>query len=301
MILRSPRGAMMIEAQLNSPRARVQLVHYQFPSPPESTLRVEGKIRLELSLTARHPSARACFSDHWATNRFERIGDMFVLPPDQTLRAKADDSKSLTAIVCELELEPLLQMFDHRPPSLTEQHLLASLDVRHPKVQGLLLQLAQEAKEPGFASEALTEAIVTQIEVELFRHGTKISAQRARRGLSSTQLRLIEERLVEVGPAPCLAELAALCGISVRQLTRGFRESRGCTLGSYVTHSQLQHAKRLLGTDQSVADIATTLGFSSCSNFCVAFRRELGMTPGHFRRISWGRDPANPRAERFSS
>jgi AraC-like DNA-binding protein len=47
----------------------------------------------------------------------------------------------------------------------------------------------------------------------------------------------------------------------------------------------MQHAKRLLATDQSVASIASVLGFSSCSNFCVAFRRAIGMTPGQFRQI----------------
>lgn len=285
MIQRSARGAMEIEAQLIAPSARVQLVHYHFPAPPESTLRVQGKFRVELCLTARHPSARACFCEHWAANRFERIGDLFVLPPDQTLRAKSDDANSLTSIVCELELEPMLELFDHHPPAVTEQHLLASLDVRHAKVQSLLLQLAEEAKQPGFASQLLTESIATQIEIELFRHGTTISAPHLRGGLTPKQLRLIDERLMQVGAAPSLAELAALCHISVRQLTRSFRESRGLTLGAYVTDSQMQHAKRLLGTDQSVAHIASTLGFSSCSNFCVAFRRALGTTPGQFRQI----------------
>jgi AraC family transcriptional regulator len=171
MIQRSARGAMEIEAQLNAPGARVQLVHYHFPAPPESTLRVEGRIRVELCLTVRHPSARACFSDHWAASRFERIGDLFVLPPDQAMRAKSDDSNSLTSVVCELDLEPMLELLDHRPPALTEQHLLASLDVRHAKIQSLLLQLAEEAKQPGFASEMLTECLATQMEVELLELG----------------------------------------------------------------------------------------------------------------------------------
>jgi len=284
MIQRSARGAMEIEAQLIAPSARIQLVHYHFPAPPESTLRAEGKVRLELCLSARHPSTRACYYEHWAATRFERIGDMFIVPPDQTLRAKSDDCKSLTSVVCELELQPLLELFDHQPPALTEQHLLASLDVRHAKVQGLLLQLAEELRQPGFASEILTESIATQIEIELFRHGTTIG-NRPLGGLTPKQLRRIDERLMEVGSAPSLVELAALCRISVRHLTRGFRTSRGRTLGAYVTHSQMQHAKRLLASDQSVASIASVLGFSSCSNFCVAFRRAIGVTPGQFRQI----------------
>jgi AraC-like DNA-binding protein len=64
----------------------------------------------------------------------------------------------------------------------------------------------------------------------------------------------------------------------------------------------MQHAKRLLGTDRTVADIASTLGFSSCSNFCIAFRRELGITPGQFRQVlcDWKR-PVNQENTLFSA
>jgi len=46
----------------------------------------------------------------------------------------------------------------------------------------------------------------------------------------------------------------------------------------------MQHAKRLLASDQSIVSIATDLGFASSSNFCFAFRRATGRTPGQFRQ-----------------
>lgn len=75
-----PRGAMESTAELTSPSARIQLVHYHFASPPDSMLRVDGKFRIELCLTPRHKSSRACFRDHWKANRFERIGPLFLVP-----------------------------------------------------------------------------------------------------------------------------------------------------------------------------------------------------------------------------
>jgi AraC family transcriptional regulator len=71
--------------------------------------------------------------------------------------------------------------------------------------------------------------------------------------------------------------------MSVRQLTRAFRASRGCSIGRYVAHSQIDHAKRLLATEQTVKAVAHSLGFSSSSRFAFAFRRATGETPRAFR------------------
>ncbi len=83
---------------------------------------------------------------------------------------------------------------------------------------------------------------------------------------------------------PTLAELAALCGLSVRQLTRGFRASRGCSIGEYLESSRVAHARRLLAAGQSVKSIAYALGFASPSGFCFAFRRATAETPREFRQ-----------------
>jgi AraC family transcriptional regulator len=69
----------------------------------------------------------------------------------------------------------------------------------------------------------------------------------------------------------------------VRQLTRGFHGSRGCSVGDYIANLRLDHAKRLLSTDQSIKAIAQALGFSSPSSFCSAFRRATLETPMQFR------------------
>jgi len=128
------------------------------------------------------------------------------------------------------------------------------------------------------------ELMVTQLALEVRRHRTQIAETSASGGLAGWRLRLIEERLQEVGKLPTLNELASLCQISVRQLSRGFRASRGCSIGKHVANIQLDHAKRLLTTGQSVKAIAYSLGFSSPASFCYAFRRSTGGTPSLFRQ-----------------
>ena len=275
---------MEIEAAIRASIAHVQLLHYRFPSPPESTMRMDDRIRVELALTPRHRSARACFRDHWGSQRFERIGEVFVLPPEVTMLARSDEADGLTALVCELDLQPVLELFEQPVPQLTEKHLKASLDVRSANVRQVLLRLADEVRHPGFASRALIDSLATQLQIELFRYGTALTGRRSRGGLAAWQLRRIHDRLMEACAPPTQTELAALCRLSVRQLARAFRVSRGTSLGSYVAMRQMEHARRLLAGDRSVADVAVILGFSSASNFCFAFRREMGITPGEFRR-----------------
>ena len=83
--------------------------------------------------------------------------------------------------------------------------------------------------------------------------------------------------------APTLTELAQICNMSVRQLTRGFRASRGCSIGDYITQSRIYTAKRLLASDESIKAIARSMGFASPSSFSYAFRRGAGVTPRQFR------------------
>jgi AraC family transcriptional regulator len=275
---------MEIEAATRASIAHVKLVHYRFPSPPESTMRMDDRIRVELALTPRHRSARACFLDHWRSQRFEHIGEVFVLPPEVTMLARSDVADGLTALVCELDLPPVLQLFEQALPQLNERHLQASLDVRSASVRQLLLRLADEVRHPGFASHVLIDSLATQLQIELFRYGTALGSRPNRGGLAPWQLRRIDDRLMEVRAAPTQLELATLCRLSVRQLTRAFHACRGTTLGSFVAVRQMEHARHLLADHRSVADVAAMLGFSSASNFCFAFRRTMGMTPGDFRR-----------------
>ena len=167
----------------------------------------------------------------------------------------------------------------------TDRRLEASLDIRRrERSRSLLLRLADEMRHPGFASEVLVELIAAQLAIEL----SSLLRVRRRRsrvgGLAPWRLRLIEERLREVREAPTLVELAALCNLSVRQLTRGFRASRGRSIGDHVAQSRIDHAKRLLATEQSVKAIAYSLGFASPSSFSFAFRRATGETPREFRQ-----------------
>jgi AraC family transcriptional regulator len=280
---RPENGMMTIEAELRVPVATLQLVHYLFTEPVTGDMREDADYRLDLSMTPRPRNARACYTDRWAPHRFERLGSVWLLPPGETLIACSDGGRRQRSLVCHLRAE---QMHEWLQQDLewTDRRLKAILDIPDANIRGLLLRLAEEVRHPGFASEVLVELICAQIGIELGRYCASVHEGPVTGGLAPWRLRMIEERLREVQAAPTLAELADLCKLSVRQLTRGFRASRGCSIGDHVAQSRLEHAKRMLAGDQSVKAIAYSLGFSSPSSFSFAFRRLLGETPRQFRQ-----------------
>jgi AraC family transcriptional regulator len=280
---RPDKGMMTIEAELRVPAATLQLVHYLFVEPIKGDLREDEDYRLDLCLTPRPRNARACYSDRWAPHRFERLGPVWLLPPGETLQACSDGGRRQRSLVCHLRSEQMRSWLQG-DLEWTDRRLTAVLDIPDANIRGLLLRLADEVRHPGFASEVLVELICAQIAIELGRYCASINEGPVTGGLAPWRLRLIEERLREVQTAPTLTELADLCKLSVRQLTRGFRASRGCSIGDHVARSRLEQAKRLLSNDQSVKSIAYSLGFSSPSSFSFAFRKLLGETPRQFRQ-----------------
>ena len=127
------------------------------------------------------------------------------------------------------------------------------------------------------------ELISGQLAIELTRYCTDNNEPTVSGVLAPWRLRAIDERLEDFDVPPTLTELSELCRLSVRQLTRGFRASRGCSIGEYIAQARIEQAKKLLSTERSIKAVAYTLGFASSSSFCFAFRRAIGETPRQFK------------------
>lgn len=272
-----------VEAELRAPVATAQIVHFSSAQPTNNIMRKEDLYRIDLCLTPRPRNTRGSFPDRWNPLRFERLGNVFLVPPGETMFARSDEScQQQSSVLCHVNPDPMRKWLDV-DLEWNDPHLAAGLDIRNANIRNLMLRLGEEARHPGFASEMLVELITAQLSIELSRYYRSLNDTGMSSGLASWRLRLIEERLQEVREAPTLTELAELCRLSVRQLTRGFRVSRGCSIGDHVASSRVEHAKRLLITDQSIKSIAYSLGFSTPSSFCFAFRRATGQTPREFR------------------
>ncbi|EQB00432.1 hypothetical protein L288_18315 [Sphingobium quisquiliarum P25] len=159
--------------------------------------------------------------------------------------------------------------------------------VVNPAVEMLLNRIEDELKADQYGSDVAIEAYADVLCVELTRSlvAERHSGTLFWGGLAGWRLRRIRERIHADAPAPQLVELADLCGVTVRQLSRAFKAETGTSLGKYIDQVVLDRGRELLtSSDDTLAAIAGRLGFSSSSSFAFAFRRSTGMSPSDFRQ-----------------
>ena len=87
----------------------------------------------------------------------------------------------------------------------------------------------------------------------------------------------------QVGESIGVIDVAAAVGLSRRSLERRMRQVLGCTVLEVIHRARLARAKELLQGTQSIAQIASAVGFTP-AGFHEAFVRQVGITPGEWRR-----------------
>jgi AraC family transcriptional regulator len=271
------------EAELPIPHGVARIMRFANDQPTNHVFRRGEHYWLDLCLTPRPEQARGCYSARWGPHRFERLGEIFLVPPGEALHVRTDAGENQASIACEIHADAVDRWLTHKL-EWTDRRLEGGLDIVHPYIRSCLARLAEEARHGGTGSTDLAAMIAGQLAIELARYLEAISEGPITGGLASWRLRLIDERLHRGGPPPSLGELATLCNVSIRQLTRGFRSSRGCTIGDHIAQTRIEMAKRGLATEDSIKSIAFALGFASPSSFSYAFGRATGMTPLRFRQ-----------------
>lgn len=278
----SARAKINVEAELCCDAIAARLVRFDIPEPTTSTLRNVAGYQIDMCLTPRPLVAKACYRQHWGPHRFERLGDIFMIPPGEELFIQGGRGRQLS-LVCDLA-PPAIHSVLGRELVWADHQIASTLDISSARIRALLFRLTEEVRHPGLASDRLLELLSGELAIELARYCLEQDEKPLTGGLSGWRLRLIDERLGEDREAPTLKELADICNISVRQLTRGFRASRGCSIGDHIEQRRMESAKRMLMSGESVKTIAFALGFSSPSSFAFAFRRAVGISPSQFRQ-----------------
>ncbi|MCW1402769.1 helix-turn-helix transcriptional regulator [Novosphingobium sp. MW5] len=272
----------VVDAELSGPGVTAQIVRYDIPGPTDALLRDDARYLINMCLTPRPLNARAGYRERWGPHRFERLGDVFMVPPGEALAVRGEGGQQ-ASVLCYLSSQHIDELLGQRL-EWSDRQLATTLDITNARIRNLLFRLTEEVRHPGFASARMLESLSGELAVELGRFCLEVEDMPVTGGLASWRLRLIDERLAASPAAPALEDLAALCNISVRQLTRGFRISRGCSIGEHIERRQMEAAKRMLVTGESVKAIAFALGFASPSSFAYAFRRAVGNTPSGFRQ-----------------
>jgi AraC family transcriptional activator of pyochelin receptor len=79
---------------------------------------------------------------------------------------------------------------------------------------------------------------------------------------------------------PSLQELANEIGLNIKKLKEGFKQIYGDSVFSFLFDYKMEHARRLLETNQfNVNEVGTQVGYSAASHFIAAFKKKFGTTP----------------------
>lgn len=154
------------------------------------------------------------------------------------------------------------------------------LDDAASRLPGLLLDaLMADLAHGSPAGPAVGESVIAALIAHVAGAPEPAAAALAPRGRQRA-LDLIEAHFAR---PLSLEELARAAGLSVRQFTRAFRATLGCSPHQYILRRRVDHAKRLIGEGHELADVAQRCGFADQSQLTRTFVRCTGLTPGRFR------------------
>lgn len=194
--------------------------------------------------------------DAWATvvARYARAAELRV-PEDVAIVGVDND-----AIACELCVPPLSSV---TVPWQSVGRQAAQL-VRV-ALSGRALAVARVVVDPG---HVMTRRSSDALAIEDL--------------LVARAVRWIHEHSLRAVTVPMVARAVAT---SRRRLERRFHAVLGRTVVEEVRRARVETAKRLLSTTRyGLTDVAKNSGFTSAALLNVAFRREVGLPPGAYRR-----------------
>ncbi|CAM1346718.1 helix-turn-helix domain-containing protein [Tenacibaculum insulae] len=82
---------------------------------------------------------------------------------------------------------------------------------------------------------------------------------------------------------PTLQELATEVGLNLKKLKEGFKQIYGDTVYSFLFDYKMEHARKLLESNQfNVNEVGLQVGYSTSSHFIAAFKKKFGTTPKQY-------------------
>ncbi|MFF8411584.1 helix-turn-helix domain-containing protein [Streptomyces omiyaensis] len=158
----------------------------------------------------------------------------------------------------------------------------ADLDeAAHARTSRLMEELAEEYRsgDDGFAGVLRSLLHVLLVRAVRVPGGRVVAPPR---GLAEEFLRLAPAAGVAGVP---VRECAERLGVTPGHLTEVVRQATGRTPAALLREARVREAQRLLvATSLSVRQVAARVGFEDPAYFCRFFRREVGRSPGGFRK-----------------
>jgi len=210
-------------------------------------------------------------------------GGIFIFEQGYEVERATWTGELAETIVLEIRPEALRSLM---PEGDGELHLQTHLSTTDATLSALVIAMRDEV-ERGCSSgrlhaQGLSMALASYLRN---RYGATGNTRRPRGRLSQNDLRRVYDWVMQhLSEDFGIDELAAELHLSAVHFTRLFRASTGATPYRYVMEQRVRHALSLLRGNQSLAEIAQAVGFSSQAHFTQVFRQLVGTTPARARR-----------------
>jgi AraC-like DNA-binding protein len=155
-----------------------------------------------------------------------------------------------------------------------------------PEVVNSFLQIAN-CNYPHRVRQLFFENAFREILVRLIAH--ELPDEEAFIGMDKFEIERIKNipgiLMERLDSPPSILELARDLSISATRLAREFKEIFGKPIYAYHRDICLERAAiMLLNTNKPIVEIAAAAGYSGSGNFCNAFKKRYGISPGQYRR-----------------
>jgi AraC-like DNA-binding protein len=156
-----------------------------------------------------------------------------------------------------------------------------SADLRSNNLISLMTRLNDEIVNRDNVSALAIEALLLETAVEIYRQEKRIvSKDKSPRWLGDVK-DYINTRLTS---NLTISEIAVAANVHPVHLARVFRQNYGCTIADYIRQLRVEFAcNRLSASNEPLADIALSCGFSDQSHFSKAFKKIMNLTPNKYR------------------
>ena len=257
-------------------RFRHSPAEHHFPALPENTV----------SLYLGQPVRSVRWSDDDIHEGPTSKGDVTVEVSGQPVGWHFD--KDVDLLVMRFAPAFLLHVAEENRLNTDTVELRASLDRRDDAVKHIGLAMLAEMEAGGAGGRVYGDSLATALATHLLRnHGTSPQAVADQRGglPTSTLRRVIDFVNDNLSMDLGLSEMAGVANLSRYHFSRQFKRSTGLSPHQYVIGRRVKRARELLsGTDLSVGDVASAVGFTHQSHLARHVRRHFGVPPSSLRR-----------------
>lgn len=221
---------------------------------------------------------RGAFAEEYERKKREcRSLTMIVRPP---LEKHSENYHGKGIICLSVDIQPQwierLKQYDI--------NLERSADFRGANLSRLIMKLSDEFAARDDASSLAVEALLLEIAIEVSRQEKRFTAEnKAPRWLSDARDFIHAEYIFN----PTINNIAVAANIHPVHLSRMFRRYYGCTIAEYIRRLRVESAcLALANSNETLAAIAASSGFSDQSHLSNIFKRLMNVTPAEYREIN---------------